>query len=120
VTSPIQADDLAFFSALAGYGSLNVAARELGLSTVAISKHLAQMELRAGVAPVNRTTRRMSLTPGADIHAGCSPHQQLSARIRTFVDFLSASLAAPVPVKAHSRSGRAHAKVHARRSLSST
>jgi LysR family transcriptional activator of dmlA len=328
MTSPIQADDLAFFSVLAGCGSLTAAARELGLSTAAVSKHLAQMELRAGVALVNRTTRRMSLTPegelylvrarrilvemdelaqllggsratpsgllrvsatlgfgrshiapvisrfvraypevdvqlqlsadpppladdsfdvcirfgeppdarviarriapnrrllcaapsylaqyraprgpadlaqhncigirqgddgygvwkltsgrgatqktqtvrvrgnlttndgeiavrwaldghgilmraewdiadylrdgtlvhvlpeyrtpGADIYAVYSPHQQLSARVRTFVDFLSASLAAPEPAKAHSRSGRAHAKAHARRALSST
>lgn len=68
VTSPIQADDLAFFSTLASRGSLTAAARELGLSTAAVSKHLAQMELRAGVALVNRTTRRMSLTPEGELY----------------------------------------------------
>jgi LysR family transcriptional activator of dmlA len=68
MTSPIQADDLAFFSVLAGCGSLTAAARELGLSTAAVSKHLMQMELRSGVALVNRTTRRMSLTPEGELY----------------------------------------------------
>ena len=68
MTSPIQADDLAFFATLASRGSLTAAARELGLSTAAVSKHLAQMELRAGIALVNRTTRRMSLTPEGELY----------------------------------------------------
>lgn len=68
MTSSIQADDLAFFAILASRGSLTAAARELGLSTAAVSKHLAQMELRAGVALVNRTTRRMSLTPEGELY----------------------------------------------------
>ncbi|WP_280154728.1 LysR substrate-binding domain-containing protein [Piscinibacter sp. XHJ-5] len=57
------ATELGFFSTLAGAGSLSAAARELGVSTPAVSKRLAQMESRLGVALVNRTTRRMSLTP---------------------------------------------------------
>ncbi len=59
--------DIAFFSALAAAGSLSAAARELGVTTAAVSKHLAQMEARVGMALVNRTTRRMSLTPEGDI-----------------------------------------------------
>ena len=61
--SLIQPEDLRFFSVLAASGSLTAAARELGLSTAAVSKHLSQMEARAGVPLVSRTTRRMSLTP---------------------------------------------------------
>ncbi|URI08010.1 LysR substrate-binding domain-containing protein [Aquincola tertiaricarbonis] len=60
--------DLGFFSALAAAGSLSAAARELGISTAAVSKHLAQMESRIGVALVNRTTRRMSLTPEGELY----------------------------------------------------
>lgn len=60
--------DLGFFSALAAAGSLSAAARELGVSTAAVSKHLAQMESRIGVALVNRTTRRMSLTPEGELY----------------------------------------------------
>jgi len=59
----IQPADLGFFSTLASAGSLSAAARELGITTPAVSKHLALMESRLGVSLVNRTTRRMSLTP---------------------------------------------------------
>ncbi len=60
--------DLAFFSVLARVGSLSAAARELGISTPAVSKHLAQMESRIGVLLLNRTTRRMSLTPEGELY----------------------------------------------------
>lgn len=65
---PIQPADLGFFSALAGAGSLSAAARELGITTPAVSKHLAQMEARVGLSLVNRTTRRMSLTPEGEVY----------------------------------------------------
>nr|WP_077033049.1 LysR substrate-binding domain-containing protein [Pelomonas sp. KK5] len=64
----IQPADLGFFSALASAGSLSAAARELGVTTPAVSKHLAQMEARLGVALVIRTTRRMSLTPEGEVY----------------------------------------------------
>lgn len=64
----IHPADLGFFSTLAMAGSLSAAARELGISTPAVSKHLALMESRIGVALVNRTTRRMSLTPEGELY----------------------------------------------------
>jgi LysR family transcriptional activator of dmlA len=63
MTSGIQPADLGFFSTLASAGSLSAAARELGITTPAVSKHLSLMEARLGLALVTRTTRRMSLTP---------------------------------------------------------
>ncbi|HYP72020.1 MAG TPA: LysR substrate-binding domain-containing protein [Variovorax sp.] len=68
MASGIQPADLGFFSAIASAGSLSAAARELGVTTPAVSKHLAQMETRLGVALVNRTTRRMSLTPEGELY----------------------------------------------------
>ena len=68
MSSGIQPADLGFFSVLASAGSLSAAARELGITTPAVSKHLALMEARVGVALVNRTTRRMSLTPEGDLY----------------------------------------------------
>src|SRR3982750_1382600 len=68
MTSGIQPADLGFFSALASAGSLSAAARELGITTPAVSKHLSQMEQRLGVPLVNRTTRRMSLTPEGELY----------------------------------------------------
>ena len=44
MTSAIQPADLGFFSTLASAGSLSAAARELGITTPAVSKHLALME----------------------------------------------------------------------------
>ena len=68
MTSGIQPADLGFFSALAGAGSLSAAARELGVTTPAVSKHLALMESRLGVTLISRTTRRMSLTPEGELY----------------------------------------------------
>lgn len=64
----VEAIDLGFFSTLATCGSLSAAARELGVTTPAVSKHLMQMESRVGVPLVNRTTRRMSLTPEGELY----------------------------------------------------
>jgi len=67
MSTGIHASELAFFVSLATGGSLSAAARELGVTTPAVSKRLAQMEARVGVSLVNRTTRRMSLTPEGDV-----------------------------------------------------
>ena len=68
MSSGIQPADLSFFSTLARAGSLSAAARELGVTTPAVSKHLALMESRVGVSLVVRTTRRMSLTPEGELY----------------------------------------------------
>lgn len=62
MTHGLQPADLIFFSSLAGSGSLSAAARELKISTAAVSKRLSLIEQRAGVSLINRTTRRMGLT----------------------------------------------------------
>ncbi len=64
----IHPSDLSFFSTLASSASLSAAARELGITAAAVSKHLNQMEARVGVPLVNRTTRRMSLTPEGELY----------------------------------------------------
>ncbi len=79
----VQAADFGFFSALASAGSLSAAARELGLTPAAVSKRLAQMERRAGVPLVTRTTRRMLLTPEGEVYL------QHARRILEEVDTLS-------------------------------
>jgi LysR family transcriptional activator of dmlA len=68
MTHAVQPADLSFFSTLARAGSLSAAARELGVTTPAVSKHLALMESRVGVSLVVRTTRRMSLTPEGELY----------------------------------------------------
>ncbi|SAK81206.1 LysR family transcriptional regulator [Caballeronia calidae] len=68
MSDTVQPADLSFFSTLSAAGSLSAAARELGLTAAAVSKRLSQMETRAGVALVNRTTRRMMLTPEGELY----------------------------------------------------
>ncbi|WP_321842280.1 LysR family transcriptional regulator [Paraburkholderia bannensis] len=68
MTEVVSPADLGFFSTLAACGSLSAAARELGLTPAAVSKRLTQMEQRAGVTLVNRTTRRMLLTPEGEVY----------------------------------------------------
>ena len=69
-TEVVHPQDLSFFSTLARCGSLSAAAREVGVTTAAVSKRLQQMEARAGAALVNRTTRRMSLTAEGELFLG--------------------------------------------------
>lgn len=64
----VQPSDLGFFSTLVQCGSLTAAARELGITTAAVSKRLAQVEARLGAALVRRTTRRMGLTPEGEVY----------------------------------------------------
>lgn len=56
-------DDLSFFQQVATRASLTEVARHLGLSLPAVSKRLSQLEARLGVQLVQRTTRRLSLSP---------------------------------------------------------
>jgi DNA-binding transcriptional LysR family regulator len=64
----IQPSELGFFTSVATAGSLSAAARDLGITTAAVSKRLAQMEARIGMPLVTRTTRRMSLTPEGEVY----------------------------------------------------
>jgi DNA-binding transcriptional LysR family regulator len=67
MSSGIQPVELSFIVALANSGSLSAAAREMGITTSAVSKRLSFIEARLGVPLVNRTTRRMSLTAEGDV-----------------------------------------------------
>jgi DNA-binding transcriptional LysR family regulator len=65
--SGFQPAELGFIVSLSNAGSLSAAARELGITTSAVSKRLAVIEARLGVPLVNRTTRRMSMTPEGEV-----------------------------------------------------
>lgn len=58
-----DAPDIAFFNLLARHPSLAAAAQAIGVTPPAVSRRLAALEKRLGVRLLNRTTRRLSLTP---------------------------------------------------------
>lgn len=93
MANPVQPADLKFFAVLARSGSLGACARELGISTAAVSRHLAQMEARAGIALINRTTRRMSLTPEGEVYLEHA--RQILGAIDDLEQALKASGASP-------------------------
>ena len=66
--------DYDLFLSIVAAGSISAAARERGLSTAALSKRLVRLEERLCVRLINRTTRRLALTPaGRDLHEALLP-----------------------------------------------
>jgi LysR family transcriptional regulator, transcriptional activator for dmlA len=63
----IQPQDLELIIVLAREGSIARAAAALNISAPAVSKHLAALESRLGVALAARTTRRLSLTDEGEL-----------------------------------------------------
>lgn len=59
---------MAIFQLVVAKGSLSAAARELGISTSAVSKRLARLEQHLGVRLLHRTTRRLSLTDEGEVY----------------------------------------------------
>lgn len=100
---------MAFFSLLARRASFSATARELGVTTPAISKRLAQMEARLGVLLMNRTTRRISLTPEGEIYL--THARRILEEIDDMEQLVSSAMAAPkgpLRVNATLGFGRSH------------
>ena len=101
--------DLAFFALLVKQGSLAAAAQQLGVTPPAVSKRLAAIERRLGVRLLQRTTRRIGLTPEGETYLvdGARVLEELEALERT----VAGSHAAPqglVRVSASFGFGRKH------------
>ena len=60
--------DLAFFTLVIKTGTLAAAAQQMGVTPPSASKRLAALEARLGVRLLNRTTRRISLTPEGEVY----------------------------------------------------
>ena len=108
-TSVSAPSEMAFFRQLTSCGSFSTAARELGVTTAAVSKRLAQLEARLGVALLTRTTRRMGLTGEGEIYLAHA--RRILADIDQMEQLVSASHAQPrglVRVNATLGFGRSH------------
>ena len=100
---------MAFFSLLARCGSFSATARELGITTAAISKRLAHMEARLGVQLLSRTTRRTSLTQEGEVYLGHA--RRILAEIEDMEQLVSNAVAVPkglLRVNATLGFGRSH------------
>ncbi len=110
MATPVSApSEMAFFSVLARSGSFSAAARELGVTTPAVSKRLAQMEARLGVALMARTTRRVGLTPEGETYL--TQARRILAEIDDMERLVTSALAAPkglLRVNATLGFGRSH------------
>lgn len=63
-----QSQELQLLVELVRAGSLSAAARQMGVTTAAVSKRLAQIEERLGVRLLNRNTRRLSPTAEGELY----------------------------------------------------
>jgi LysR family transcriptional activator of dmlA len=100
---------MAFFSLLTRSGSFSAAARELDVTTPAVSKRLAQMEARLGVQLMNRTTRRISLTAEGELYL--THARRILAEIDDMEQLVTRAVAAPkglLRVNATLGFGRSH------------
>ncbi|TWI56551.1 DNA-binding transcriptional LysR family regulator [Pseudomonas duriflava] len=102
-------DDLSFFQRVATRGSLTAVARELGLSLPAVSKRLTQLEQRLGVQLIQRTTRRLDLTPEGELYLeGARPILQQIEELESAVSNQRQSLRGQLRINATFGFGRRH------------
>lgn len=100
---------MAFFSLLVRMGSLSSAAREMNVTTAGVSKRLSQMEARLGVRLLQRTTRRIGLTPEGEMYLESS--RRILADIEDMERMLTSAGTAPkglLRVNATLGFGRSH------------
>ncbi|MES2069075.1 MAG: LysR family transcriptional regulator [Pseudomonadota bacterium] len=65
--------EMAIFSQVVDSGGFSAAARQLGLTTSAVSRHVSRLEAHMGGRLLQRTTRSLALTElGQQVHAGCA------------------------------------------------
>lgn len=94
-------NEMGIFRRVIERGSFAGAAEDTGLSPSAVSKLITRLELRLGVRLVNRTTRRLALTPEGEIYLERSR------------DILRAIEAAEGEIASARVSPRGHLRVHA-------
>jgi DNA-binding transcriptional LysR family regulator len=101
--------EMAFFSLLVRTGSFSAAARELNVTTAAVSKRLSQMEARLGARLLHRTTRRIGLTAEGELYLANA--RRILADIEDLEQMITSAVTAPkglLRVNATLGFGRSH------------
>jgi DNA-binding transcriptional LysR family regulator len=94
-------NEMSIFQRVIERGSFAAAAEDMSLSPSAVSKLITRLELRLGVRLINRTTRRLALTPEGEIYLERSR------------DILRAIESAEAEIVSARVSPRGHLRVHA-------
>jgi DNA-binding transcriptional LysR family regulator len=100
---------MSFFSVLVRAGSFSAAAREMNVTTAAVSKRLTQMEARLGAQLLHRTTRRIGLTPEGEMYLAHA--RRILAEIDDMEQMIAGAMKAPkglLRVNATLGFGRSH------------
>ncbi len=80
-------NDLRYYAAIVDAGSLSAAGRQLGVTKSLLSQHLNRLEQTLGVCLIQRTTRRMQVTPlGREFHEHCRTVLEEVARARALIE----------------------------------
>lgn len=66
--SMIDLNDIVYFAEVAERGGFSAAGRALGIPKSRLSRRVAELEARLGVQLLQRSTRRLSLTPAGEIY----------------------------------------------------
>ncbi|MEJ2310433.1 MAG: LysR family transcriptional regulator [Gammaproteobacteria bacterium] len=98
-----QLDERQIFVAVVRHGGFTAAARQLALTTAAVSRRVKALEARLGVRLLNRTTRRLSLTDAGqqyyeDVSRLLAELQQTEARIAGLASEPAGSLRITAPL----------------------
>jgi DNA-binding transcriptional LysR family regulator len=96
-----SSNEMGIFQCVIERGSFAGAADDMGLSPSAVSKLITRLELRLGVRLINRTTRRLALTPEGEIY------------LKRSRDILHAIGAVEAEIASARLSPRGHLRVHA-------
>ena len=83
----IDLNDFHYYAAIVDAGSLSGASRRLGVTKSLLSQHLAKLELHLGVRLIQRTTRKLQVTPvGLEFHQRCRAVLAEVERAQALVD----------------------------------
>lgn len=101
--------DYDLFLAIVEAGSISAAARASGVSTAAFSKRLFRLEERLSTRLINRTTRRLVLTPaGQDLQNALLPMRAALQAAEDHISGKHAFVRGPLHITAPTSFGRMH------------
>ena len=93
--------DYALFATIVEEGGMAAAGRRLHISPAMVSKRLMRLEQRLAARLIQRTTRRLALTPaGARLHADLVPIMAALEAAERRVSGLSETISGPLRISA--------------------